>query len=215
MRYLLLLISLLVVTGCSSAKEPEAAAPATRAPVPTWTATPLPVQTPTATPTPTNLLPTAIPTPLPLPASIPLLIPPNLAEIEEAIGLQFKDSSEGGSPSRFASYLSPRGGIVMVDIDLHLSSYNVGWADVALGDSDALRKFKGWFRRLSESLLDTNAAAEAVILFDTCFDDSLVPAILQIKDAQCLHKINDQTFLGIKYNYELDVLIARIEKQKN
>lgn len=90
MRYFLLLISLIVSTACSSAKESSTAeqelpvtqrvvevtrevvvvVTATSTPIPTWTATPLPTSTPTVTPTATNLLPTDLPatdTPTPEP----------------------------------------------------------------------------------------------------------------------------------------------------
>lgn len=208
MRYLLLLVSLFVLVACSSAKESEAVAelPAAKTVVPTWTPTPLPVATDTATP-----VPTLTPAPIPTSTPEPTLVPATLAQVEAAVDLPFRDEPSRDGPVRFAIYSSPLGGYIMVTLDPGLSSYGIGWSLLALGDQHSARKFKATFRTLSILLLDTNAAIEAIAFVDTCYSDSVIPAVSQIRDVKCESVLTDKTHLLIQYEYEPSLLIVYTE----
>ena len=206
MRYFFLLLSCLALVACSSAQEPEvvAVATATSAPIPTWTPTPLPTATFTGTPEPT-----ATPTPTSTPE--PTLVPVTLAQVELAIGFPFQDTRSRDGLGRSGLYESPFNGLIMITLVPDLSRFGNAWARLALGDQDAARKFKATFRTLSILLLDTNTAAEAIMFVDACYSNSVIPAVVQIKDTECVSTLSDGTSLKVEYHYESNILLTWVE----
>ena len=197
MRCLLLLVSLLAIVACSSAQEsntaaqePVMVAEATIAPtpVPTWTPTPHPTNTPE-------------PTPIPL----------SLAEVEMAIALPFQDARSKDGPARWAFYQSSRHTADSVTLTPDLSKFGNALHGLSLNDQDVARRFKATFRTLATSLLDTTTASEAITFVDNCYTNSIIPAVTQIQDTECVTTLNNGTSLKVEYHYESDILLTWID----
>lgn len=197
MRYLLLLVSLLSIVACSSAQESNTAA---QEPVMVAEATIAPTPVPTWTPTPD---PTNTPEPTPIPLS--------LIEVEIAIALPFQDASSKDGPVRVAHYESPLNTSVWVSLDPDLSQFGNAWVRLSLNDQDAAQKFKATFRTLSTSLLDTTTASEAITFVDNCYTNSIIPAVTQIQDTECVTTLNNGISLKVEYHYESNILLTWID----
>jgi len=198
MRYLLLLVSLLAVAACSlGEKSPPPTEPpaSTRTPVPTWTPTPLLA-------TPTNVVFPIAPTSVPksTPASL------TIGQVESLVGLSFKDQPSKDGPIRLGTYLSSNGGIIMVTLAHDLSYFAVGWMNIGPNDQDAQNEFTEILRTLSTLLLNTNTSTEAIEFVNTCIEGSVIPAVLQVKDAECWTTLNSMVTIAVRYLHKEDTL---------
>ena len=191
MRYFFLLLSCLALVACSSAKEPEAAAvaTATKATVPTWTPTPLILLPAMATNTPESTL-----------------APLTLAQVESLVGLPFKDQMLEDGPTRLATYQSPHGGIMMVTLAPDLSYFMIGWMHITPSDQDTPRKFVEMLGTLSKLLLSADTVTEAIAFVNTCLSDSVIPAIPQVKNAECWTTLNNTVTIAVKYLPDTDTI---------
>lgn len=188
MRYFLLILCLYSIAACSSAKEQTVVEQA-HAVVPTWTPTPLIMLPAMATNTPESTL-----------------VPLNLAQVESLVGLPFKDQLLGDDPTRLATYQSTHGGIVMVTLAPDLSYFTIGWMNIRRNDQDTQHKFEETLIALTTSLLNTHVAPEAILFVSKCLSDSVIPAIPQIKNAECWTTLNNRVTIAVKYLSDTDTL---------
>jgi hypothetical protein len=191
MRYLLLLASLVFIVACSSAQKTETIAVAlpTRSPVPTWTPTPFVMLPAMATKMPESDL-----------ASL------SLAQVESLVGLPFEDQMLDDGPTRQASYQSPHGGIMMVTLATDLSYFVIGWMRITPNDQDTPRKFVETLGTLSKLLLSADTVTEAIAFVNTCLSDSVIPAIPQVKKAECRTTLNNTVTIAVQYLPDTDTV---------